>query len=72
MNIIWWCPVCTRTYRDGQQRNSGPVKLCAYRDCDCWADIAQINWNSIRQKEPLLPLIPETNRRYVIKNVAWK
>lgn len=72
MNTIWWCPVCTRTYRDGQQRTAGPVKLCAYKDCNCLAEMAQINWQSVRKSQPLLPAIPESNHRYAVNNVAWR
>jgi hypothetical protein len=72
MTTIWWCPVCSRTYRDGQQRKAGSVRLCAYPDCNCWADIAQIDWNSIRQREPMLPVVPEVNKRYQVEDVVWK
>jgi hypothetical protein len=71
-----WCLHCERAYQVGEfkinvssqighsSNNSGELQLCPYPDCDGDTVIDSWEWESIKEKHPDYPVLPERDKVY--------
>lgn len=63
-----WCLHCERTYQEGEYRNEnigGDIhQMCPYEDCDGDTVVDAWDWESLLDKHPEYPKIPEKGNKY--------
>lgn len=61
-----WCMHCERTYKRGEHRMFGGIRMCPYPDCggDTFSD--SWDWDHFRDPLPQYPAIPEHGVKYTM------
>lgn len=59
-----WCLHCEQVYQVGEYRLENGLQMCPYKECSGDTVMDSWPWESIREKHPEYPEVPERGKVY--------